>query len=133
MRFWNQQAVVAEWTFAMKTEANSGFFDVERIEQFSTLALILGVLAIFQWGIASLYWIGLLLIGLGTIGTLYSQVMRKNYLARIIERMTVVGMMVGILGMLQPWQIWLYENGFYILALSTLGFIIVSHIGSPDE
>lgn len=117
----------------MKTEANSGFFDVERIEQFSTLALILGVLAIFQWGVANLYWLGLLLIGLGTIGTLYSQVMQKNYLARIIERMTVVGMMVGILGMLQPWQIWLYENGFYILALSTLGFIIVSHIGSPDE
>lgn len=115
----------------MKTEANSGFFDAERIEQFSTLALILGVVAVFQWGIASLYWLGLLLLALGTVGTLASQVLQKNYLARIIERMTVVGMMVGILGMLQPWQIWLYENGFYVLAISTLGFIIVSHIGSP--
>ena len=116
----------------MKTEANTRFFDAERIEQFSTLALVLGVVAVFQWGIASLYWFGLLLLALGTIGTLARQVLQKNYLARIIERMTVVGMMVGILGMLQPWQIWLYENGFYVLAISTLGFIIVSHIGSPS-
>jgi hypothetical protein len=43
-----------------------------------------------------------------------------------------VGMMVGILGMLQAWHIWLYENGFYVLALSTLAFIIVSHVGSPE-
>jgi hypothetical protein len=42
-------------------------------------------------------------------------------------------MMIGILGMLQPWQIWLYENGFYVLGISTLGFIIVSHIPSPQE
>jgi len=118
----------------MKTEMNSApFFDAERVEQLSTLSLAVGVLLVFQWAYSWLFPVGLLLLVIGTIGTLAGQVIQKNYIARVIERMTVVGMMVGILGMLQPWQIWLYENGFYVLAISTLAFIIVSHIGSPEE
>ena len=35
------------------------------------------------------------------------------------------------LGMLQPWHIWLYENGFYVLGISTLAFIIALHIETP--
>lgn len=115
----------------MKTE--NSLIDAERIEQFSTLALVAGVLLIFQTWYQGLSWLGLTLLAIGVLGTLTAQAINKNYIARIIERMTVIGMMIGILGMLQTWQIWMYENGFYLLALSTLGFIIVSHIGSPDE
>lgn len=115
----------------MKTETNSTFFDAEQIEQLSTLALILGVLAVFQWGYAQLSSVGLLLVALGTVGTLAGQVIQGNYIARIVERMAVVGMMVGILGMLQPRYILLYQYGFYVLAISTLTFIIVSHIEEP--
>lgn len=116
----------------MQTENNTPALNGERIEQISMLSLAVGVLAVFQSGVAGLSTIGLLLLAVGTIGILVAQVIQRNYPARIIERLTVVGMMVGILGMLQPWQIWLYENGFYLLALSTLGFIVVSHIGSPE-
>lgn len=116
----------------MKTETNSTFLDAEQIEQLSTLALIPGVLAVFQWGYSWLFPVGLFLLVIGTAGTLAGQVLQRNHIARIVERMMVVGMMVGILGMLQPWHILLYQYGFYVLALSTLSFIIVSHIESPD-
>lgn len=117
----------------MKTKNNTTFFDHERIEQVSTLVLIPGVLAVFQWGYSWLFPIGLFLLAIGTAGTLVGQVLQRNHIARIVERMMVVGMMVGILGMLQPWHILLYQYGFYVLALSTLSFIIVSHIESPDD
>ena len=118
----------------MKTEVNAApFFDAERVEQVSTLSLVAGLLLVFQWGYSWLFPVGLALLAIGTIGTLAGQVIQKTYVARILERMMVVGMMVGIVGMLQAWQIWFYENGFYILGISTLGFIIVSHIGSPEE
>jgi len=115
----------------MKTESSPAFLDHERIEQISTISLILGVLFIFQWGFQALSTVGLLLLAIGAAGTLAGQVIQRNYLARIVERMAVVGMMVGIAGMLQPWHILLYQNGFYVLAISTLTFIIVSHINSP--
>ena len=115
----------------MKTEIQSPMLDTERIEQFSTIALVVGVLAVYQSGFTWLYWIGLALLALGAIGTLASQVMQQNRIMRIIERMAVVGMMTGILGMLQPWHIWLYENGFYVLGISTLAFIIALHIETP--
>ena len=117
----------------MKTETNATFLDHERIEQLSTISLVLGVVFIFQWGFQALSTVGLLLLALGTAGTLAGQVIQRNYVARIIERMAVVGMMVGIAGMLQPWQIWLYENGFYVLGISTLTFIIFSHVASPED
>ena len=116
----------------MKTKVQPNGIDAERIEQLSTLALVIGVLAVFQSGFAWLYWIGLVLLALGTIGTLAARIITQSPIPRIVERMAVVGMMVGILGMLQPWHIWLYENGFYVLGISTLTFIIVSHVGSPE-
>lgn len=117
----------------MKTEMATSLIANERIEQLSTLALIVGVLAVFQWQWQWLFSIGLILLAVGTLGTLASQVINKNNLPRILERLSVIGMMVGILGMLQAWHIWLYENGFYLVALSTIGFIVVSHIDSPNE
>jgi hypothetical protein len=117
----------------MKTKTDSSYLDVERIEQLSNIALIIGVLLVFQWMLMSLYWLGLILLALGTIGILGSQILKKNHAARIVERMTVIGMMIGILGMLQAWHVWLYENGFYLVALSTLGFIIISHVESPEN
>ncbi len=116
----------------MKIETREAVVSSERVEQLSTLALIAGVIFVFQWSFQWLYVIGVGLLIVGSVGTFISQVMKKQPMIRILERMTTVGMMVGILGMLQSWDIWLYENGFYLLALSTLGFIIVSHISSPE-
>jgi Na+/proline symporter len=117
----------------MKTETTLQALDTERLEQISTFALIIGVLAVFQSGISWLYWLGLMLLIVGTVGTFAGQLLTKSHVPRIVERMAVVGMMVGILGMLQSWHIWLYENGFYVLGISTLAFIIVSHVESPSE
>ncbi|MGJ3239900.1 MAG: hypothetical protein ACFE0Q_14405 [Anaerolineae bacterium] len=116
----------------MKTDTPR-MLDIERLEQLSVILLAIGVLAVFQWGWQWLYVLGLVLLVVGTLGDFAGQLIKRNYIARIIERLTVIGMMVGILGMLQPWHIWLYENGFYMVALSTIGFIVVSHISTPED
>ncbi|MEM9955434.1 MAG: hypothetical protein AAF846_27780 [Chloroflexota bacterium] len=108
------------------------WLDSERIEQLSVFALVLGILFIFQWWTQSLYSVGLALLIIGSVGTLASQVMQKRKIVQILERLSVVGMMVGIAGMLQPWQIWLYENGFYLLLIATVGFIILSHMDTSE-
>jgi hypothetical protein len=117
----------------MASQTANNSLDTHQIERLSTLALLLGILAVFQSNFVWLFWLGIALLAIGAVGTLASEVLKGQPLPRLLERLTIVGMMIGILGMLQPWQIWLYENGFYVLGISTLGFIIVSHIPSPQE
>jgi len=47
---------------------------------------------------------------------------------RAIERVLIVGIVSGIVGMFQPWLLILYKIGFLVLLVSTLGFIWWSHI-----
>jgi hypothetical protein len=47
---------------------------------------------------------------------------------KIIETVLIVGIVVGILGMFQPWLLILYKYGFIVLLVSTLGFIWWSHV-----
>jgi hypothetical protein len=56
--------------------------------------------------------------------------MRNNLLALVplLERLTVIGMMAGVIGMFQPWDILWYGWGFIVLFISTLAFIVVSHL-----
>jgi hypothetical protein len=47
---------------------------------------------------------------------------------RAIEMVLIAGIVLGVLGMFQPWLIIFYKVGFIVLLLSTLGFIWWSHI-----
>ena len=52
---------------------------------------------------------------------------------RIVETVLIVGIVLGILGMFQPWLIIFYKYGFIVLLVSTLGFIWWSHIKPKEE
>ena len=45
-----------------------------------------------------------------------------------VERVIIALMLLGIVGMFQPFAIALYRYGFLLLLISTIGFIIISHI-----
>lgn len=59
--------------------------------------------------------------------------MSRRRLVGVITRLCVLGIMVGILMMIQPWVFPLFKIGFLILLFSTLAFIIVSHIPEPSS
>jgi len=50
-----------------------------------------------------------------------------------IERVLIGGIVVGILGMFQPWLLILYTIGFPVLLVSTLGFIWWGHVKPKGE
>ncbi len=52
---------------------------------------------------------------------------------RLIEGVIIGGIGLGIFGIFQPWTIYLYYYGFQILLLSTLSFIVWSHITPGPE
>lgn len=54
-------------------------------------------------------------------------------LHRTLERITVLLIMLGIVGMFQSINIDLYTWGFHILLVGTLAFIVISHIPARDE
>jgi hypothetical protein len=47
---------------------------------------------------------------------------------RTIEYVLIAGIALGVLGMFQPWLFALFKIGFFVLLLSTLSFILWSHI-----
>jgi hypothetical protein len=47
---------------------------------------------------------------------------------RPVEQVLIAGIVLGILGMFQPWAFIAYRIGFFVLLISTLGFIVWSHI-----
>lgn len=47
---------------------------------------------------------------------------------RIIESILIAGIVLGILGMFQPWLFEAYKYGFVVLLFSTLTFIVWSHV-----
>jgi len=56
---------------------------------------------------------------------------QKTY--RRVERAIIALMLLGIAGMFQPFVIALYRYGFLLLLLSTILFIIVSHLAPRPE
>jgi len=46
----------------------------------------------------------------------------------VIETVVIAGIALGIIGMFQPLTKALYEPGFLLLLISTLGFIVWSHV-----
>lgn len=49
-----------------------------------------------------------------------------------IEQVIVAGMVLGTFGMFQPWVLELYQYGFLLLGLSTLAFIVISHVPGAE-
>ena len=47
---------------------------------------------------------------------------------RTIEYVLIAGIALGVLGMFQPWIFALYKVGFFVLLVSTLSFILWTHI-----
>jgi hypothetical protein len=47
---------------------------------------------------------------------------------RPIEFALIAGIVVGVVGMFQPWLFIFYKMGFLLLLFSTLGFILWSHV-----
>jgi hypothetical protein len=45
-----------------------------------------------------------------------------------IERIIIAGIIIGVVGMFQPWVFIGYKYGFLVLLFSTLAFIVWSHI-----
>jgi hypothetical protein len=52
---------------------------------------------------------------------------------RLIEYVLIGGIVLGIIGMFQPWIFPLFRYGFYILLISTIGFIAWSHVTPATE
>lgn len=46
---------------------------------------------------------------------------------RILERIIIAVMLLGIAMMFQPWTIDLYTWGFHLVFFGTLAFIVISH------
>jgi hypothetical protein len=51
----------------------------------------------------------------------------------IVEGILITGIVLGILGMFQPWMHILFKYGFLMLLISTLGFILWSHVTPERE
>jgi hypothetical protein len=46
----------------------------------------------------------------------------------LIEKVIMAGILLGVIGMFQPWAHLGYRVGFHVLLISTLAFIVWSHI-----
>jgi len=46
----------------------------------------------------------------------------------LVERLIIGGIILGVVGMFQPWVFVGYKYGFLLLLFSTLAFIVWSHI-----
>ncbi len=46
----------------------------------------------------------------------------------LIEGATIAGILLGVVGMFQPWAMLGYRIGFHLLLLSTLAFTLWSHV-----
>lgn len=45
-----------------------------------------------------------------------------------IERLFIAGILLGAAGMFQPWVLVAYRFGFLVILVSTLGYIVWSHV-----
>lgn len=59
-------------------------------------------------------------------GLLSNNISSRIY--RIVEMILIAGIVLGVVGMFQPWVFLAYKYGFLLLLFSTLGFIAWSHI-----
>jgi len=71
--------------------------------------------------------LGLFIYFIRRVSQRYSDRIDAASFARI-ERVIIGGIVVGVVGMFQPWLFAGYKLGFQLLLLSTLAFIVWSHV-----
>lgn len=72
-----------------------------------------------------------ILLGFITVIAVAARLLSNNIdarLYRIIETIIIAGIVLGVIGMFQPWHMIFYKYGFMVLLISTLSFILWSHI-----
>jgi hypothetical protein len=82
-----------------------------------------------------LVFVGILLYFI-TLIVIVARLLDNNISARlhgIILSILIAGIVLGILGMFQPWIFQAYKYGFVLLLFSTLGFIVWSHVTPKRE
>ena len=103
-------------------------FDATLLGTIANSLLLVGVIAVYQSAIQVGYTLGILALLAGIIATVVSLIWKKTHPVKLVEQVAVIGMFIGTLGMLQAWDIKLYEYGFVVLGLCTLLFTIIVHI-----
>jgi hypothetical protein len=71
-----------------------------------------------------------------TIIVLVGSLLNDNISRRthqLVERVIIIGIVAGVIGMFQPWWFLAYKYGFPVLLISTLSFILWSHIRTKRE
>jgi hypothetical protein len=61
-----------------------------------------------------------------TASELGGKISRRPY--QLIERIIIAGILLGVVGMFQPWTMLGYRIGFHLLLASTLAFTLWSHV-----
>lgn len=82
-----------------------------------------------------LVFVGILLYFI-TLIVIVARLLDNNISARlhgIFLSILIAGIVLGILGMFQPWLFQAYKYGFILLLFSTLGFIVWSHVTPRRE
>ncbi len=51
----------------------------------------------------------------------------------LIEKVIIAGILLGAVGMFQPWVLPAYGIGFHVLLLSTLAYVVWSHVTPKVE
>ena len=77
-----------------------------------------------------------ILLGFITVINVVSQFLSNNISSRlygVVEGIIVAGIVSGVVGMFQPWKMEFYKYGFNVLLISTLSFILWSHITPRRE
>jgi hypothetical protein len=65
-----------------------------------------------------------------------SSLLNDNIPSRIhsaVEKLLIAGIVLGVVGMFQPWLMIFYKTGFMVLLVSTLGFIWWGHVKPKRE
>ncbi len=81
--------------------------------------------ATFIIGFAAI--LGLFIYFIRRVSQRYSHRIDEASFARI-ERVIIGGIVLGVVGMFQPWLFAGYKLGFQLLLISTLAFIVWSHV-----
>jgi uncharacterized protein YneF (UPF0154 family) len=92
-------------------------------EQMARNVLLSAIPFILIFAAIILTYIAIITIAAGLLNDNISQ-----HIHRPIELVLIAGILLGIFGMFQPWIFGLYKTGFFILLVSTLGFILWSHV-----
>lgn len=115
--------IAAVITFILGFVARSVIQSLATEEQLATNVLLSAIPFVFMF-------VSIILLFI-TFIWLVASVLNDNIAERIyrpIEWIIIAGIVLGILGMFQPWWFAAYRYGFLLLFFSTLGFIVWSHI-----